>query len=122
MSLIEHIPDPAEALIEMGRVLADDGALIIGYPMEHNYFSFFRWLGIRLPRQLKQRFGKGHTPTRGEHFHSHVSDYRSIDRNCERAFQVDAQHNVGFVGIPLYRVLRLTKLQKRTGARTDDVT
>ncbi|MDW8365785.1 MAG: class I SAM-dependent methyltransferase, partial [Abditibacteriales bacterium] len=44
LSVIEHIPDPTAAFAEMERVLRDDGALIVGYPLEHAVYHFFKSL------------------------------------------------------------------------------
>ncbi len=105
LSVIEHIPDPAAAFAEMGRVLRDDGALIVGYPLEHAVYHFFKSL-CRAHNRLR-RGRRRHAA--GEWFHPHVSDYRRIEGSWDNTFRVDARRNVGVVGVPLYRLLRLVK-------------
>jgi SAM-dependent methyltransferase len=109
LSVIEHIPDPTLALIEMDRVLRKDGILIIGYPLEHVLFRFFKSLGS-LYDSLRFRAKPRKMPAE-EWFHPHVCNYRHIQRMCGNIFVVDACQDVGVFGVPLYRLLRLVKRQ-----------
>jgi SAM-dependent methyltransferase len=107
LSVIEHIPDPTTAFIELGRLLRDDGVLIVGYPLEHALYHFCESL-CRTYSRLRLK-GKLKTIPANKQFHPHVSDYHYIEQSWDSIFHLDALQNVGVIGIPLYRVLRLLK-------------
>ena len=102
LSVIEHIPDPAAAFSELGRVLRPQGTAIVGYPMEHRAFHFFESLC-----RAHNRLRRSKPATLRED--PHVSHYRRIEQSWDHVFRLDARRNVGAVGIPLYRILRLTR-------------
>jgi SAM-dependent methyltransferase len=108
LSVIEHIPGPTAAFAEMGRVLRDDGMLIIGYPLEHAVHGFFRYLTIKLPRRLRRGL-KQRAMSERKGVSPHTSDYHDIERSFEGIFRVDARRDVRVAGVPFLRLLRLVK-------------
>jgi SAM-dependent methyltransferase len=54
--VLEHLPDPVQALTEMKRVLAPRGFLIITVPLiwgEHDYVDYQRWTESGLRKMLR---------------------------------------------------------------------
>jgi SAM-dependent methyltransferase len=107
MSVIEHMPDPAVACAEWGRVLQPGGVLILGYPMEHALLRFLVKTA-RIERRLRD-FVRRRAQSRGTPPHQHVSDWRRIDGSWESVFELTARRNLRLLGIPLYRILRLNR-------------
>lgn len=107
LSVIEHIPNPEAAFCEMGRVLANNGVCIVGYPLEHRLYHFFKSLcrsyNVLSDAGCRQK-ASGH-----EKFHPHVSDYKILEGKWTETFTLDAVRNIGIFGMPLYRVMRLIK-------------
>jgi SAM-dependent methyltransferase len=106
LSVIEHIPDLPRAFAEMDRVLTRDGAVILGYPLEHSLFRLFEWL-LRKEKRLRRIISRQPRP-RGAAFHPHTSDYRGIEAAVGRVFVEGERRTVSFLGLPVYRILRLT--------------
>jgi ubiquinone/menaquinone biosynthesis C-methylase UbiE len=108
LSVIEHVPDPKTVFSEIDRILQDSGVMIVGYPLEHALYKFFeklsRWYKYV---KLRNKIKKLKTDKR---FHPHVSSYRQIEESLDNIFRIDARKDVGVFGIPLYRVLRLVKV------------
>ncbi len=54
--VLEHLPAPREALVEMNRVLAPDGFLVLTVPLvwgEHHHVDYQRWTEAGLHRILQ---------------------------------------------------------------------
>jgi ubiquinone/menaquinone biosynthesis C-methylase UbiE len=106
MSVMEHIPEPADAFREMGRVLRPGSVMIVGYPLEHPVFKSMEWL---LRKELHLRaFLSGRGAPKGKAFHPHVTHYADIERAAESVFRIDVKRDIRLMGIPVYRILRLT--------------
>jgi len=107
MSVMEHIPVPADAFREVGRVLEPGSVFIVGYPLEHPVFRSLEWL---LRKELYLRaILSGRGAIKGKAFHPHVTHYADIERAAKGVFRADARCDIRLMGIPVYRILRLVK-------------
>jgi ubiquinone/menaquinone biosynthesis C-methylase UbiE len=107
LSVIEHIPDPTAAFTEMGRVLKNDGVLIVGFPLEHALYHFCKSL-CSTYNCLRLR-GKPKKVSADKWFHPRVSDYHQIEHSWDSTFRLVHSRNIGIASIPLYRMFRLVK-------------
>ena len=112
LSVIEHIPEPDVAFAEMARVLRPGGIVIVGYPLEHALLRFFENL-IRFEKRIYHLIRRDPKQMKGS-FHPHVSRFQRIERGYQNILQEDKRHDLNLLGLPLYRLIRLSSLAKST--------
>ena|SRR5688572_8189617 len=105
LSVIEHISDLRRAFAEMDRVLARDGILVLGYPLEHAIFRLLE-SAIRYERRLRLAIARQPQP-RGAPWHPHTSRYEEIEAGVHHRFIETERRTVSLVGLPVYRLLQL---------------
>ncbi|MCL4460050.1 MAG: class I SAM-dependent methyltransferase [Chloroflexi bacterium] len=106
LSVLEHIPEPAEVLGEFRRVLKRDGVAIVGYPVENLALGMIRKIEGILFRPDQYRAAAASV---GRHLISgHVTAGHSIATDAARLLKVEREVNIKLVGLaPLYQLLRL---------------
>ncbi len=108
LSVIEHIPDPMAAIIEMARVLRDDGVLILGYPLENRIFTSLETL-THLELRLRRLIRGQQVVPRGKPFRPHVSNRRDLEKSLEKILKVESERDIRIIGSAVYRILKLRK-------------
>jgi SAM-dependent methyltransferase len=110
LSVIEHIPEPAVAFTEIARVLRPGGIAIVGYPLEHALLLFFEGL-IRFEKRVYHTLRRDPKQVNGW-FHPHVSGFKRIENGYQNILKEDSRQDLPLLGLPLYRLLRLSSLAK----------
>jgi SAM-dependent methyltransferase len=108
LSVIEHIPEPGVAFTEIARVLRPGGIAIVGYPLEHALLRLFEKL-IRFERRVYHLLRRDPEMVKGS-FHPHVSRFARIERGYQNILQEDSRQDLRLLGLPLYRLIRLSSL------------
>jgi ubiquinone/menaquinone biosynthesis C-methylase UbiE len=115
LSVIEHIKNQKEALDEFARVLAPNGVLLLGYPLQNaaqhafesgnkvlNRAGLFFKLG---PRRALERLAE---IRRFEHHH--VDDFSQVSKLAAKRFELLEKRTVRLMGFTVYELLALKKL------------
>lgn len=110
LSVIEHIPEPSVAFTEIARVLRPGGIAIVGYPLEHTLLRLFENL-LRFEKRIYHAIRRDPKLLKGS-FHPHVSRFQRIEAGFQNILKEDTRQDLRLLGLPLYRLIRLSSLAK----------
>jgi hypothetical protein len=91
-------------------VLRPGGIAIVGYPLEHALLLFFEGL-IRFEKRVYHTLRRDPKQVNGW-FHPHVSGFKRIENGYQNILKEDSRQDLPLLGLPLYRLLRLSSLAK----------
>lgn len=113
LSLIEHIPDQEQGLLEFKRVLTKGGMLILGYPLQNLAQETFEGLNSVIQRSklflllpLSESVKK--YKELKEFPHHHASDFHHIKKIAQKIFTLREAITVKLLGFQVYEILLLT--------------